>query len=97
MFYKNNVTSTSLDELFFPKPRNDILNHEMEALDAEKAFDKLWRDGLFFKLINKIDKLSWITLRRYYCISEGIIVFEDKKQKDSVRNYHPQKHSHAYF
>jgi hypothetical protein len=31
----------------------------------------------FFKLINKIDKLSWITLRRYYCISEGIIVFQE--------------------
>jgi hypothetical protein len=47
----------------------------MAALDAEKAFDKLWRDGIFFKLINKIDKLSWITLRRYYCFS-GKYFFE---------------------
>jgi hypothetical protein len=47
----------------------------MAALDAE-TFEQLWRDDLFFKLINKIEKLSWITLRRYYCISAGIIFFE---------------------
>ncbi len=29
------------------------------SLDAEKAFDKLWRDGLFYKLINKLDKHYW--------------------------------------
>ncbi|CAF1123171.1 unnamed protein product, partial [Brachionus calyciflorus] len=26
------------------------------SLDATKAFDKLWRDGLFYKLIGKIPK-----------------------------------------
>ena len=30
----------------------------MISLDAEKAFDKLWRDGLFYKLIKNLEKES---------------------------------------
>jgi hypothetical protein len=29
------------------------------SLDASKAFDKLWRAGLFFKLINKLEPPLW--------------------------------------
>ena len=30
-------------------------NFFLFSLDASKAFDKLWRCGLFFKLINELD------------------------------------------
>ncbi len=30
----------------------------MISLDAEKAFDKLWHDGLFYKLIKNLEKES---------------------------------------
>jgi hypothetical protein len=43
------------------------------SLDAEKAFDRLWRDGLFYKLMEKIDKNTWLLLKRYYDDSESII------------------------
>ena len=45
------------------------------SLDAEKAFDKLWRDGLFYKLIKKLEKREWLVLNRYYNDSEAIIIF----------------------
>ena len=40
------------------------------SLDATKAFDKLWRDGLFFKLIGKIPKELWRVLYLYYKCSQ---------------------------
>jgi hypothetical protein len=43
------------------------------SLDAEKAFDKIWRDGLFFKLIKKIDQTLWYVLKMYYDSSQGTI------------------------
>ena len=36
------------------------------SLDAEKAFDKVWRDGLFFKLIDELDLSIWVLLKKYY-------------------------------
>ena len=41
------------------------------SLDAAKAFDKLWRAGLFFKLKNVIDLVCWRILFKYY--SENFI------------------------
>jgi hypothetical protein len=35
-------------------------------LDAEKAFDAIWRDGLFCKLIDKLDFNCWHLLKNYY-------------------------------
>ena len=43
------------------------------SLDAEKTFDSLWRKGLFFKLIDKIDSNFWILLYEYYSQSDGLI------------------------
>ena len=40
----------------------------------EKAFDKLWRDGMIYKLINKLEKREWLVLKKYYKISEAKIV-----------------------
>ena len=43
------------------------------SLDAEKAFDKVWRDALFFKIINKMDSTFWYLLKIYYDSSQGTI------------------------
>ena len=43
------------------------------SLDAEKAFDKVWRDGLFFKLIDELDLSIWVLLKKYYDSSKGTI------------------------
>ena len=32
------------------------------SLDSEKAYDSIWRDGLFFKLIGIIDHQFWVIL-----------------------------------
>jgi hypothetical protein len=32
----------------------------MAALDAEQAFDKIWRDGLFYKLMTKMSYPSYL-------------------------------------
>jgi retron-type reverse transcriptase len=45
----------------------------LASLDATKAFDKLWRDGLFFKLKDKIDPSIWRILVAYYNNSKIIV------------------------
>ena len=45
---------------------------KIASLDAEKAFDKLWRAGLFFKLIDRIDPSLWHLLKIYYDKSQGL-------------------------
>ena len=41
-------------------------------LDSEKAYDSVWRDGIFFKLMRKIDAQFWISLKDFYSKSDGI-------------------------
>ena len=50
---------------------------KIASLDAEKAFDKVWRDGLFFKLVNKLDLTHWVILKKYYDQSKGAITLSD--------------------
>ena len=47
------------------------------SLDAEKAFDSLWRKGLFYKLIDKMDKNLWLVLEEYYNQSDGFITVSE--------------------
>ena len=47
------------------------------SLDAEKAFDKVWRDGLFFKLMDKLEPAHWVILKKYYDLSKGVITLSD--------------------
>ena len=47
------------------------------SLDAEKAFDKVWRDGLFFKLMDKLEPTHWVILKKYYDLSKGVITLSD--------------------
>ena len=49
-------------------------NCRMASLDAEKAFDKVWRDGLFFKLYPKLNTAYWVLLKKYYDLSQGTIL-----------------------
>ena len=49
------------------------------SLDATKAFDRLWRSGLFYKLIDKIPDVIWRILFLYYKSSKGMI-----KQGNSI-------------
>ncbi len=50
---------------------------KVASLDAEKAFDKIWRDGLFFKLSSKIHITLWVLLKKYYDMSLGTILLPD--------------------
>ena len=50
---------------------------KIASLDAEKAFDKVWRSGLFHKLINKIDPMFWQVLYNNYNKSKGLILNEN--------------------
>ena len=43
------------------------------SLDATKAFDRLLRDGLFVKLMNKIPDVVWRALYLYYSISKAAV------------------------
>ena len=49
------------------------------SLDAAKAFDKLWREGLFFKLIDQIEPSLWRILYKYYNDSFIIVCTDGKK------------------
>ncbi len=51
-------------------------NCHVISLDAVKAFDKLWRDGLFYKLVPKTEAGVWILLHRYYEESYTIVSVE---------------------
>ncbi len=52
------------------------------SLNAEKAFDSLWRNGLFFILIDKIDSTFLFLLYDYYKQSDGLIVLSESQNSD---------------
>jgi len=43
------------------------------SLDAEKCFDSIWHDGLFYKLLDKIPKSHWLFLYRWYASIECFV------------------------
>ncbi len=47
-------------------------------LDMKKAFDKLWRNGLFLKLIDKLDDKFWRALVNYYETSTGMVKLDGR-------------------
>jgi hypothetical protein len=56
------------------------------SLDAAKAFDKLWRNGLFYKLIDRVDKAIWRILFNYYNDSH-IMICADGLKSESFKTY----------
>ena len=53
----------------------------LASLDATKAFDKLWRDGLFFKLKDKINSCLWRIIVSYYNNSKIIVKMGAEKSE----------------
>ena len=49
------------------------------SLDASKAFDKLWRDGLFFKLKDSCSPMIWRILYCYYKNSKIIVSMDNQR------------------
>ncbi|CAF0969983.1 unnamed protein product [Brachionus calyciflorus] len=57
--------------------RKNVSNVHILSLDACKAFDKLWRDGLFFKLKDKVSEPIWRILFNYYKHSKIIVKYDN--------------------
>jgi hypothetical protein len=51
-------------------------------LDMKKAFDKLWRDVLLYKLIDKIDNIYWRAIANYYANSSGKVKINGELSMD---------------
>ena len=54
------------------------------ALDATKAFDRLWRTGLFYKLLDKLTDAEWRILYLYYKASEGMVRLNNERSRRFV-------------
>ena len=78
--YKNN---TSCKNVFFLV--NETINYYVNggsslylvSLDASKAFDKLWRVGLFYKLKTILNPCIWRILFNYYKNSKIIVKYRN--------------------
>jgi hypothetical protein len=51
-------------------------------LDMKKAFYKLWRDVLLYKLIDKIDNIYWRAIANYYANSSGKVKINGELSMD---------------
>ena len=58
--------------------KNDNTPCYVASLDAEKAFDTLWRAGMIHKIMNKMDKNLWLVLYVYYKSSSGFLKLNGK-------------------
>ncbi len=61
-------------QLFMSKVMSS--NCHIVSLDAAKAFEKVWRDGLFEKLKPVTDPCTWRLLHRYYEESFAVVGLE---------------------
>ena len=60
---------------------HDVLEHfrnqntpvYVASLDAEKCFDKIWHDGLLYKLIHILPSLHWIVIYKMYKTMHAIV------------------------
>ena len=65
---------------------NDILCHSkftkssgyLCSLDAEKCFDSIWHDGLFYKMLPIIPDIHWRFLRNWYSRLDVVIKWNGK-------------------
>jgi hypothetical protein len=54
------------------------------SLYAAKAYDSVWRTGLFFKLTDKISKGLWLLLKNYYSTSKGCLNLDSGSDKSKL-------------
>lgn len=55
------------------------------SLDAEKAFDKVWRNGLFYKLLDKLNLTYWYLLKTYYDSALAVISLPNRLTSDTFK------------
>jgi hypothetical protein len=69
---------TSNNQFGFKKTIIEYIEKHTEcyliSLDAEKVFDKFWRNGLFYKLKERLPKRDWLILKKYYDSSMAEII-----------------------
>ena len=53
------------------------------TLDAEKCFDSIWNDGLFFKLIDIISETEWRFMYKWYKSLDVVIKWNGVIHYDS--------------
>lgn len=56
----------------------DKTNIYVCSLDAEKCFDSIWHDGLFYKLRDVLAPCHWIFLRRWYSKLSAIVKWNSR-------------------
>jgi hypothetical protein len=54
------------------------------SLDAEKAFDTVWRDGLYHKIKCKMKASTWLILKLYYDTSVGFLKTNGKIMNNKI-------------
>ncbi|CAF0953632.1 unnamed protein product, partial [Brachionus calyciflorus] len=56
-----------------PQINSSVLFVHLKTSISSPKFDKLWRDGLFLKLIEKLTPRFWLILKLYYDSSNGCV------------------------
>ena len=54
-------------------------------LDSEKAYDSVWRDGIFVKLLEEIEPQFWLVLREYYNQSDGVFKINGDLEREVIK------------
>jgi len=54
------------------------------CLDSEKAYDSVWRAGLFYKLMNNITNQFWYISRQYYNQSIGYFKIDGIMEEEEI-------------
>lgn len=79
--YKKNISTTipiTIINESINICKNECTPLFVASIDAEKAFDRIWRVGLFYKLKPLIHPRIWFILFEYYKSSKGLVKYKNK-------------------